>query len=350
MTTATVVQPQHLHRTAVISLRQSTGHQVLTNTASLHRQHALRDPAHQLGWRDEHIEVVAADLGRSAQSPAGRDGDNALLAEVALGQGGLVRSAESPRLSRHGTAWSPVRDLCTSHQCRIADREGGYEPSTPNGRLLLGRQGILREVELQTRRGRLLAGGQQKAQRGDLALALPAGLLRLEAGPVGQDPDLAVPHAMTLVFQPCLLRTSASQVVRVFPDHGLHRPRRHRHGETLGRTPPGAAVVSLVRNPASAGPVVYGTTRRQPRPGGARAHQRRQPQADGQVIGHDHSPASITGETLTRMQASLDDNDATDARHRPRGVPRQGAAWLPGSVYCGSCGHQMVGPYQGGHQ
>jgi len=47
--------------------------------------------------------VVATDRGRSAQSTAGRDGSQALLAEVALGQVGIVLSDESPRLSRHGT-------------------------------------------------------------------------------------------------------------------------------------------------------------------------------------------------------------------------------------------------------
>lgn len=342
MTTTTLVQPQHLNRKAVIDIRQSTGHQVLTNTESLQRQHAMRDHAHQLGWRDEHIEVVAADLGRSAQTTAGRDGYKALLAEVALGQVGIVLSYESTRLSRNCTDWYPLLDLCTYNQCLIADRDGVYDPSTPNGRLLLGMKGILSEVELHTLRGRLLAGVQQKAQRGDLALALPAGLLRLEDGQVVKDPDLAVQHAMTLVFQTFRVRKSASQVVRVFHDQGLRLPRRYRNCETLWRTPTVAAVVTILRNPAYAGTFVYGKTRMQPRPGGARAHQRRQPQADWKVTVHDRYPAYITWETLTRIQAILDDNYATYDRHRTRGVPRQGAALLQGIVYCGICGHKMV--------
>jgi DNA invertase Pin-like site-specific DNA recombinase len=174
---------------------------VLTNTESLQLHHALWDPAHQIGRRDEHIEVVAADVGRSAQRPAGRDGDNALLAEVAWGHGGIGLSSESTRLSRPCTAWYPWRELCTSNQGRMADRDGVDDPSTPNGRLLLGMTGILSDVERQTLRGRLLAGVPQKAQRGDVALALPAGLLRLEDGQVVQDPELAVQPAMTLVFQ-----------------------------------------------------------------------------------------------------------------------------------------------------
>jgi hypothetical protein len=199
-------------------------------------------------------------------------------------------------------------------------------------------------VELHTLRGRLLAGCSRRPSRA-IGLALPAGLLRLDDGQVVKDPDLAVQHAIMLVFQTFLWRKSASQVVRVFHDQGLHLPRRHRNGETLWRTPTVAAVVSLLRNPADAGTFVYGKPCMQPRPGGARAHHHRQPQAAWKVIVHDRYPASITWETFTRIQAILDDNYATSDRHRPRGVPRQGAALLQGIVYGGICGHKMVVPW-----
>jgi DNA invertase Pin-like site-specific DNA recombinase len=222
----------------VISLRPSTGHQGRTNTESLHRHQAMRDQAHRLGWRDEQSEVVAADWGRSAQSTAGRDGDNALLSEVAVGPVGMGLRSERTRLSRHGTEWEPLLARCAYQQGLMADRAGVDDPSTPHGRRLLGRKGIWSDVERHTRRGRWLAGLQPKAPRGDLALVLPAGLLRLEDGPGVKDPDLAVQHAMTLVLQTFRRRTSARPVVRVFPDHGLRLPRRHRNGETRWRPPP----------------------------------------------------------------------------------------------------------------
>jgi DNA invertase Pin-like site-specific DNA recombinase len=258
MPTTELIQSHHLHRKAVIYIRQSTGHQVLTNTESHQLQHAMRDHAHRLGWPDERVEVVEADLGRSAQSTAGRDGYRALLAEVALGQVGIVLSYESTRLSRNCTDWYPLLDLCAYNQCLIADRDGVYDPSTPNGRLLLGMKGILSEVELHTLRGRLLAGVQQKAQRGDLALALPVGLLRQEDGRVVKDPDVAVQHALTLVFQTFLTRQSVSQVVRILREQGLRLPRRHRNCETIWRTPTVAAVIAILRNPAYTGTFVYG--------------------------------------------------------------------------------------------
>src|SRR2546430_9963663 len=112
MSTTPVAQPHHLSRKAVIYIRQSTGHQVLTNTESQQLQHAMRAHARHLGWPEERIEVVETDLGRSAQSTAGRDGYKALLADVALGQVGIVLSYESTRLSRNCTDWYPLLDLC----------------------------------------------------------------------------------------------------------------------------------------------------------------------------------------------------------------------------------------------
>jgi len=112
MSTTPMVQPHHLRRKAVIYIRQSTGHQVLTNLESQQLQRAMREHAHHLGWPEERIEVVATALGRSARSPQRRDGSKTLLADVALGQVGLVLSSESTRLARNCTAWYPLLDLC----------------------------------------------------------------------------------------------------------------------------------------------------------------------------------------------------------------------------------------------
>ena len=350
MSTTVLAQPHHLSRKAVIYIRQSTGHQVLTNTESHQLQHAMREHARHLGWPDERIEVVETDLGRSAQSTAGRDGYKALLAEVALGQVGIVLSYESTRLSRNCTDWYPLLDLCAYNQCLIADRDGVYDAATPNGRLLLGMKGIVSEVELHTLRGRLIAGVQQKAQRGELALALPAGLLRHEEGSVAKDPDRAVQHAITLVFQTFLERRAASQVVRLLRDQGLRLPRRHRNCETVWRTPTVAAVIAILRNPAYAGTFVYGKTRMHVQPGRGRPQQRRLPLAEWKVIVHDRYPAYVTWEMFARIQAILDDNYAVYAHNQRRGVPRHGAALLQGIVYCGSCGHKMAVQYKGGNQ
>jgi DNA invertase Pin-like site-specific DNA recombinase len=350
MSMTPVVQPHHLRRKAVIYIRQSTGPQVLTNLESQQLQHAMREHAWHLGWPEERIEVVERDLGRTAQSTDRRDGYKALLAEVALGQVGIVLSYESTRLSRNCTDWYPLLDLCAYNQCLIADRDGVYDAATPNGRLLLGMKGIVSEVELHTLRGRLIAGVQQKAQRGDLALALPAGLVRQDDGGGVKDPDRAVQHAITLVFQTFLERRSASQVVRLLRDQGLRLPRRHRNRETVWRIPTVAAVIAILRNPAYAGTFAYGKTQTQVPPGGGRPQQRRRPLAEWKVIVHDRYPAYVTWETFARIAAILDDNYAAYEHNRRRGVPRHGAALLQGMVYCGRCGHKMMVQYKGGNE
>ena len=114
---------------------------------------------------------------------------------------------------------------------------------------------------------------QQKAQRGDLALALPAGLLRQDDGGVVKIPT--EPCSMRLAGLPDLLeRRSASQVVRLFREQGLRLPRRHRNCETVWRTPTVAAVIAILRNPAYAGTFAYGKTQsfRCHRAGGARSN------------------------------------------------------------------------------
>ena len=60
-----LIDDRHLARRAVIYIRQSSPHQVLTNQESLRLQYDLRRRALDLGWREEDIEVIDTDLGLS---------------------------------------------------------------------------------------------------------------------------------------------------------------------------------------------------------------------------------------------------------------------------------------------
>jgi DNA invertase Pin-like site-specific DNA recombinase len=64
--TSDLVTARHLCRKAVIYIRQSTPHQVISNQESLRLQYALRQRAGDLGWEASNIEVVDVDLGLRA--------------------------------------------------------------------------------------------------------------------------------------------------------------------------------------------------------------------------------------------------------------------------------------------
>ena len=58
MSKSELVTAQHLQRKAIIYIRQSTPHQVLSNQESLRLQYALQQRALELGWRAEDIEII----------------------------------------------------------------------------------------------------------------------------------------------------------------------------------------------------------------------------------------------------------------------------------------------------
>jgi hypothetical protein len=66
MSTSELVTRQHLARQAVVYIRQSTPHQVLSNQESLRLQYALHERAVALGWRPEDITVIDATWGSPA--------------------------------------------------------------------------------------------------------------------------------------------------------------------------------------------------------------------------------------------------------------------------------------------
>src|SRR6516162_3292258 len=226
MHTSELVQAHHLARLAIIYLRQSSPHQVLGHQESLRLQRALRQRAEQLGWSPANIVGIEAALGQTGRTTAGRSGFQELVTRVSTDQVGIILSYEVTRLARNCTDWYPLLDVCGFRRCLIADCDGVYDPGTVNGRLLLGLKGQISELELHTLRNRLHAALVQKAERGELAQTLPAGLVRDEAGVVRQDPHQEVQSRIALVFASFHAYRSTTQVVRFLRRQHLRIPRK----------------------------------------------------------------------------------------------------------------------------
>jgi DNA invertase Pin-like site-specific DNA recombinase len=103
-----------------------------------YRKYGSRERARALGWLDERIVVIDQDLGHSGASTVDRLGFQRLVAEVGLGQVGLVLGLEVSRLARNSRDWHHLLEICALTHTLILDEEGLYDPSTFNDRLLLG--------------------------------------------------------------------------------------------------------------------------------------------------------------------------------------------------------------------
>ncbi len=350
MPSSELITKQHLARKALIYIRQSTPHQVLTNQESLRLQYALKERACELGWSELDIEVIDTDLGMTGAAAGHRQGFKELTARVTLAEVGIILSSEVTRLSRNCSDWYPLLDLCGYKGCLIADCEGVYDPATANGRLLLGLKGTLSEMELHTLRTRMRSGLLHKAERGELALKLPTGLVRDELGRVQKDPNLEVQSRIELVFDTFLARRSVGKVLEVLNDQGLRLPRRDHFGDIIWKEPKASAISAILKNPAYAGAFVYGRNRyaRELGSEGVSVSVKRLPREEWKVCVNDKYPAYLSWERFERIQAMLKDNHASYERYQTRGIPRPGKALLHGIVYCAECGHKMVVQYKGG--
>lgn len=346
MNTSDLILPVHLTRRAVIYIRQSTAQQIAYNQESLKLQYALTQRATELGWPEAGIDLVDVDLGRSGATTEGRAGFQELVAQVALGQVGILISYDATRLARNCSHWYQLLDLCGRANCLIADRDGVYDPSSVNGRLLLGLKGQISELELHTIKARLTAGVLNKAKRGDLALALPTGLERTVTGEVVKSPDRAVQDRLTLVFELMLQQRTIPKVRRILQSRNLLLPRRDHYGDVQWRQPTTGHIALLLKNPAYAGAFAYGRTRIKYINGVATKRRDYLSADQWKALVKNKYPAYVSWEDFEKIGAMLRDNRAEYQRLKTRGVPREGKVLLQGIAYCGHCGRKMTIQYK----
>lgn len=343
------ITEQHLRRRAVVYVRQSTMTQVDRNHESRARQYALRQRAIDLGWPSGSVSVVDEDLGRSGASSEGRIGFKELVAEVGLGQVGLILALETSRLARSSADWHQLLDLCALTGALIADQDGIYSPGNFNDRLLLGLKGTMSEAELHLIRARLDGGLRNKAQRGELEQNLPVGFDRDEDGHTVLTADEQVRHAIARVFELWQRIGSCRQVVAVLRDEGQRVPRRTVGSRRVRWLPATyGSVHAFLTNPAYAGAFVFGRTsqKKQLDPTGrVRRRTIDLPIEQWSVCLPEHHPGYVSWDQYLLTRERLRSN--VRPKGQGGGAAREGVALLQGIVRCGRCGRRMQVAYSG---
>ena len=88
------VMKDHLQRKAYLYIRQSSPQQVRENQESTRRQYALQQRAIELGWLSGRIVVIDDDQGLTGAIMNSRKGFQRLVAEVGLGNVGIVHEVK----------------------------------------------------------------------------------------------------------------------------------------------------------------------------------------------------------------------------------------------------------------
>jgi len=347
------VRAEHLNRDAYLYIRQSTIQQVFHNTESTERQYDLKRRAEALGWSADQVNIIDGDQGHSGASTVDREGFRKLVAEVGLGHAGIVLGLEVSRLARNCADWHNLLEICALTGTLILDEEGLYDPSNFNDRLLLGLKGTMSEAELHIIRARLQGGIRNKAERGELRVPLPVGLVYDMQGHVILDPDRQVCQALRTFFHVYQRQGSALAVVKHFDRDGLDFPRRLRGGANKGQLAWGplchTRALHVLRNPRYAGAYVFGRMKAVKRPD-SKYTIKLLPQEDWHTLILDAHPGYITWQQYQDNLRTLHVYAQAHGLDRRNSPPGEGPALLQGLVVCGVCGRRMSVRYHKRHR
>jgi DNA invertase Pin-like site-specific DNA recombinase len=348
------ITAEHLARSAMVYVRQSTMTQVLGNTESQRRQYGLVDQARSVGFTT--VEVIDEDLGRSGSGVMERPGFQRLVASVCAGSVGAVFCIEASRLARNGRDWHHLIDLCALSATLVIDPDGIYDPRLVNDRLLLGLKGTMSEYELSLLRQRGIEARDGKARRGALRFTLPPGYCWSEDGRIEIDPDERVSGAIRMVFSQYRALGSARQLLLWTRQVGIMLPVVQRNTSVCKitwRPPAYHTVVQILHNPIYAGAYVFARRGNRIRVVEGRArktsgHDR--PMSAWGALLRDNHQGYITWTEFEENQRMFQEN-AHMQKRTSRKAGRGGEALLTGLVRCGRCGRMMRVFYgvQSGH-
>lgn len=345
----TKITAEHLARSAIVYVRQSTSYQVANNLESQRRQYGLVERGRQLGWSD--VQVIDDDLGRSGGGIA-RPGFEKLLTAICEGRVGAVLSIEASRLARNGRDWHTLLEFCGLVGTLIVDEDGVYEPRTPNDRLLLGMKGTMSEMELSIFRQRSTEAIKQKARRGELIRTVAVGYLKTDDDRIEMHADRRLQDAIALVFHKFEELQSVRQVLIWMRREQILLPAVvHSAGwqSIEWKAPVYRALHHILTNPVYAGAYAFGRRSARVKIENGRKRMIRSLHRswnDWQVLIKDHHEGYITWTEFEKNQRLISDN-ANRKSNMGRGSIRRGEALLAGLLRCARCGRKLTVSYSG---
>jgi len=339
------VTPDKLARKAVVYLRQSSPGQVKNNLESQRLQYSLQDHARELGFR--HVELVDGDLGSSASiGSKQRVGFESLIAEVALGNVGIILSSELSRLLRTDKDWCRLMEVCQLFDTLVGDNEKIYDLNTIDDQLVLGIKGTLSVVELKVLSMRLVRGQKAKAARGELFRLLPPGYVLDAAGKVVKDPDKRIQEAIQLVFAKFDEIWSVRQTFKWFLDNEVELPVNKPHAsgtKIVWKLPSHSFVENVLKNPFYAGAYFHGRRQTETKLVNGRVVKRvgrLLPAEQARVFIRDHHEGYIDWNRFEENRVKIRRN-AVNREETSVAAVRSGRALLAGLLRCGRCGRKL---------
>jgi hypothetical protein len=178
---------------------------------------------------------------------------------------------------------------------------------------------------------------------------VPAGYVILPTGAVDFDPDEQVRGVVQLVFDKFQEIGAVYGLFHWLIRNDIRMPRRVRAGAKKGqlewRRPSLVSLAQMLRHPIYAGAYSYGRRSADPKRKFSPSHRSPPwlPMEQWKVLIKDRLPAYITWEQYLKNRERVKQN-----RNGPSGpgIPRAGAALLPGLLICGSCGRHMHPGYK----
>jgi len=348
------IRAEHLERRAIVYLRQSTLKQVRENLESQRLQYALVDRARELGWQD--ADVIDTDLGTSASVGSKRVGFERLVAQVALGEVGIILSREVSRLSRTDKDLCHLLEVCQSFNTLIGDEEQVYDLDLMDDQLVLGIKGTMSVVELKVLQMRMHQGRLAKARRGEFFTRIPPGYVLDGSERIVFDPDERVRESIALVFEKYQQLWSGRQTSQWFREHKILAPVNKCWGGRVGldwKFPRADLICDILRNPFYAGVYFYGCGETETTLEDGRLIKKRTrpaPRPDNcKVWIFDHHEGYIDWARHEEIRQRMSRNTFSKQTDPAIAAVRKGRGLLAGLMRCGHCGRRIRVRYWG-HQ